>query len=236
MITRPHGRWKRDPEKIHITPGSVAITSGVWPDAVTSIEPVYYGRRKLVLRVDVHLSSAWRAEASDAVLAQGTDRTPGRSARLGRPAPLVRAGGHPAMHADDRHLDRAVLGRPHLRSRHGAGTPPSVHIPVVEDFADRLAKKMGSREGALVTEVINRTATAHFTGGIPIGDSSKSGAVDPYQRVFGQPGLHVMDGSVMPANPGVNPSLTITALAERAMSLWPNKGERGHQAALGLRL
>jgi cholesterol oxidase len=45
------------------------------------------------------------------------------------------------------------------------------------------------------------------------------GAVDPYLRVFGQPGLHVMDGSVMPANPGVNPSLTITALAERAMSL-----------------
>ena len=43
--------------------------------------------------------------------------------------------------------------------------------------------------------------------------------------MFGQPGLHVMDGSVMPANPGVNPSLLITALAERAMSLWPNKGE-----------
>jgi hypothetical protein len=85
---------------------------------------------------------------------------------------------------------------------------------------------MDSHEGALLTEVINRPATAHFTGGIPIGDGSKSGAVDPYQRVFGQPGLHVMDGSVMPANPGVNPSLTITALAERAMSLWPNKGER----------
>jgi cholesterol oxidase len=120
-----------------------------------------------------------------------------------------------------------------LRSRHGSGTPPSVHIPVVEEFADRLTKKMGSRQGALVTEVINRTATAHFTGGIPIGDSSKSGALDPYQRVFGQPGLHVMDGSVMPANPGVNPSLTITALAERAMSLWPNKGEADERPPLG---
>ena len=97
-------------------------------------------------------------------------------------------------------------------------------------------RRLDSREGALLTEVINRTATAHFTGGIPIGDSSKSGAVDPYQRLFGQPGLHVMDGSVMPANPGVNPSLTITALAERAMSLWPNKGDAGHPAALGLRL
>jgi cholesterol oxidase len=120
-----------------------------------------------------------------------------------------------------------------LRSRHGCGTPPKVHIPVVEEFADRLAKKMDSREGALVTEVINRTATAHFTGGIPIGDSSKSGAVDPYHRVFGQPGLHVMDGSVMPANPGVNPSLTITALTERAMSLWPNKAEADTRPPLG---
>ena len=92
---------------------------------------------------------------------------------------------------------------------------------------------MESRPGALATEVINRTASAHFVGGIPIGDSSESGAVDPYQRVFGHPGLHVMDGSVMPANPGVNPSLTIAALAERAMSLWPNKGEPDTRPPLG---
>ena len=120
-----------------------------------------------------------------------------------------------------------------LRSRPGSGTPPSVHLPVVEEFADRLAKKMDSHEGALLFEVINRTASAHFTGGIPIGDSSKSGAVDPYQRVFGQPGLHVIDGSVMPANTGVNPSLMITALAERAMSLWPNKGDADNRPPLG---
>ena len=87
-----------------------------------------------------------------------------------------------------------------------------------------------------MTEVINRNASAHFVGGIPIGEGSESGAVDPYLRMFGQPGLHVMDGSVMPANPGVNPSLTITALAERAMSLWPNKGEADTQAAPGLGL
>ena len=57
--------------------------------------------------------------------------------------------------------------------------------------------------------------------------------VDPYQRAFGYPGLHVMDGSVMPANPGVNPSLMITALAERAMSVWPNKGEADPRPPLG---
>jgi cholesterol oxidase len=94
-------------------------------------------------------------------------------------------------------------------------------------------KKTDSREGALLTETINRTASAHFIGGIPIGENRKSGAVDPYQRLFGQPGLHVLDGSVMPANPGVNPSLMITALAERAMSLWPNKGDRDTRPPLG---
>src|SRR5215468_1579760 len=78
----------------------------------------------------------------------------------------------------------------------------------------------------------DRTASAHFIGGIPIGETAAHGAVEPYQRVFGQPGLHVMDGSVMPANPGVNPSLMITGLAERAMSLWPNKGGADPRPAL----
>jgi cholesterol oxidase len=108
-----------------------------------------------------------------------------------------------------------------------------VHIPIAEEFVDRVAKKMHGDQEALLFEVINRNASAHFIGGISIGDSSKSGAVDPYQRVFGQPGLHVMDGSVMPANPGVNPSLLITALAERAMSLWPNKGGSDMRPPLG---
>jgi cholesterol oxidase len=92
---------------------------------------------------------------------------------------------------------------------------------------------MGGHEGALDFEVVNRTASAHFIGGIPIGETTETGVVDPYQRVFGHPGLHVIDGSVMPANPGVNPSLTITALAERALSFWPNKGEADPRPPLG---
>jgi cholesterol oxidase len=119
-----------------------------------------------------------------------------------------------------------------LRSR-ASGTPPPVHSPAIEDFVDRLAKQLGGHEAALATEVINRNATAHFVGGIPIAESAEKGAVDPYLRMFGQPGLHVMDGSVMPANPGVNPSLSITALVERAMSLWPNKGEADNRPPLG---
>ena len=54
-----------------------------------------------------------------------------------------------------------------------------MHIPVVEKLVGRMAEKMGSGEGALVFEIINRSASAHFVGGIPIGDSSDSGAVDP---------------------------------------------------------
>jgi cholesterol oxidase len=67
--------------------------------------------------------------------------------------------------------------------------------------------------------------TAHILGGAAIGADPSTGVVDPYHRVFGHPGLHVVDGSAVSANLGVNPALTITAQAERAMSLWPNKGE-----------
>ena len=75
--------------------------------------------------------------------------------------------------------------------------------------------------------------TAHFIGGCAIGDSPETGVIDPYQRVYGHPGLHVADGAAVTANLGVNPSLTITAQAERAMSFWPNKGEADPRPALG---
>ncbi len=67
--------------------------------------------------------------------------------------------------------------------------------------------------------------TAHFVGGAVIGETADHGVIDPYHRVHGYPGLHVVDGAAVSANLGVNPSLTITAQAERAMALWPNKGE-----------
>jgi len=233
VVTRPYAEWKADPEKIHITPGSVAITSGVWPDAETSIEPVYYGVGSSLLALQTtyhqhdqqkHPFASWLKELVE---------HPGEVLGFADPRHWSeRSAFLLCMQTTDTSIELywdGVL----LRSRHGSGTPPSGHIPIVEEFAERLTQKMGSREGGGLTEIINRTTTAHFIGGIPLGDSSTSGAVDPYQRVFGQPGLHVMDGSVMPANPGVNPSLTITALAERAMSLWPNKGEEDRRPPLG---
>jgi cholesterol oxidase len=232
-ITRTYGEWTRDKEKIHITPGSVAITSGVWPDAVTSIEPVYWGLGSDVMAFlttyhqhgeQKHPVASWLkqlVEHPTEVLAFDDVRHWSE-----RTAVML------CMQTTDTSID-LYWHDGLLRSRHGSGTPPKVHIPVVEEFADRLAKKMDSREGALRFEVLNKTASAHFIGGIPIADSSERGAVDPYQRVFGQPGLHVMDGSVMPSNPGVNPSLLITALAERVMSLWPNKGDADTRPPLG---
>ena len=65
--------------------------------------------------------------------------------------------------------------------------------------------------------------TAHFLGGCPIGDSPRHGVIDPYHRLYGHPGITSWTASAVSANLGVNPSLTITAQAERAMSFWPNQ-------------
>src|SRR5262245_9878688 len=232
-ITRPHGQWSAGPEKIHITPGSIAITSGVWPDAVTSIEPTIYGVGSNVFAFLTTYHQHGEQEHPilsylKHVLEHPTDVLTIKDPRHWSERTVIML----CMQTTDTSID-LYWKNGLLRSRHGAGTPPPVHIPVVEDFVDRVAKKMDSGEGAVLFEVVNRNASAHFIGGIPIGDSSESGAVDPYQRAFGQPGLHVMDGSVMPANPGVNPSLLITALAERAMSLWPNKGDADKRPPLG---
>jgi cholesterol oxidase len=78
--------------------------------------------------------------------------------------------------------------------------------------------------GGNIGELLNAPFTAHFVGGCVIGDSDKSGVIDAYHRVWNYPTMHIVDGSAVTANLGVNPSLTITAQAERAFSMWPNKG------------
>ena len=96
-----------------------------------------------------------------------------------------------------------------------------------------MAEILGGTPGGSIGEPFNRPLTAHFIGGCTIGDSPDTGVVDAYQRVYGHPGLHVADGSAISANLGVNPSLTITAQAERAMAFWPNRGEPDPRPALG---
>jgi len=203
-ITRSHGDWQRDPEKIHLTPGSVSITSGVWPDPETSFEPVYWGVGNDLFPLLTTYHQHGEQEQPTAAWLEQLAQHPSDVLGFDDARNWVGADRDHAVLPDDRHLDRPLLAERCERSRR-TGTPPSVHIPVVEKFVDQMVTKMGGHEGALPFEVLNRTASAHFTGGIPIGDSSEDGAVDPYQRVFGQPGLHVIDGSVMPANTGVNP-------------------------------
>lgn len=128
---------------------------------------------------------------------------------------------------------RGVLGRFKLDTRPGEGEPSPTWIPVANKAARLLAKKIRGVPAGNMGEVIGAPMTAHFVGGCVIGDSPDSGVVDPYHRAYGHPGLHIVDGSTISANLGVNPSLTITAQAERAMSMWPNRGEPDQRPALG---
>jgi cholesterol oxidase len=75
--------------------------------------------------------------------------------------------------------------------------------------------------------------TAHILGGACIGGTPEHGVVDAYHRVFSTPGLHVVDGSTLSANPGTNPSLSIVAQAERALAFWPRRGEPDPRPPLG---
>lgn len=126
----------------------------------------------------------------------------------------------------------------HLTSEQGHGHPNPTWFPqasaAVRALADALASLTGQRTAAHgnVTAVVDRPLTAHFLGGCVIGGDVEHGVVDPYHRVWNYPGLHIMDGSTVSANLGVNPSLTITAQAERACSLWPAKGEPDHRPSL----
>jgi len=120
-----------------------------------------------------------------------------------------------------------------LKTKQGSGQPNPDWLPVAHEIAREYADKADADTGNIATDIFNIPATAHYIGGCTIAESPESGVIDPYQRVFGHPGLHIADGSAITANLGVNPSLTITAQAERAMAFWPNKGEADARPALG---
>ena len=111
-------------------------------------------------------------------------------------------------------------------TRTGDGPPAKAWAPEATDLAQRVAKHLDGYPSSLLTEtLLGIPTTAHILGGSPMGDSAATGAIDHRHRLFGYEGLYVIDGSAISANIGVNPSLTITALAERAMSFIPAKGE-----------
>ncbi|MDQ4112632.1 MAG: GMC family oxidoreductase [Actinomycetota bacterium] len=120
-----------------------------------------------------------------------------------------------------------------LKTRQGTGEPNPDWIPLANEVGREYAARADADPESLVADLFNIPATAHYIGGCTIADSPETGVIDPWQRVYGHPGLHIADGSAISANLGVNPSLTITAQAERAMAFWPNKGESDTRPVLG---
>jgi cholesterol oxidase len=225
----PLGDAKR--RKLDYSAG-VAITSSFHPDERTHIEPVRYGKGSNVMGF------------LQSLLVDGGPRRPLRW--LGEMArhPVTTA----RMIAVRRWSERTIIAlvmqsvnnslstvwhKGSLRATRGPGEPNPTWIPEGNRAVRILAEEIGGIPGGSVPEAFNMPMTAHILGGAVIGTSAEDGVVDAYHRVFGHEGLHVVDGAAVTANLGVNPSLTITAQAERAFSFWPNKGERDPRPALG---
>jgi cholesterol oxidase len=122
-----------------------------------------------------------------------------------------------------------------LTSKNSEDHPNAIWIPAANAAVRHIADRYDGIPGGNIGELIGAPFTAHFVGGCIIGDSSAAGVIDPYQRVWNYPSLHIIDGSTITANLGVNPSLTITAQAERALSMWPNRGEEDPRPVKGAR-
>ncbi|GAC1364760.1 MAG: GMC family oxidoreductase [Actinomycetota bacterium] len=215
----------------------VAITSSFHPDADTHIEPVRYGKGSNQMgMLGTALADADRGPRPLA-WAREVARNPGAmlrnlSLRRWSEQTIIALVMQTRDNSITCSLKRGLLGR-RLTSRPGHGEPNPTWIPIGHDAVRRIAKRIGGFPAGGWNDVVNIPMTAHIIGGAVIGDSPASGVIDAYQRIFGHEGLHVVDGSAVSANLGVNPALTITAQAERAMALWPNRGEPDPRPALG---
>jgi cholesterol oxidase len=218
----------------------VAITSSFQPDEHTRVEPVRYGKGSnlMGLLATVMTDGGGRVPRWIRWLAQVV-RHPGRLASLylgiGHWSERTVIG--LVMQSRDNSITvfpkRTLLGHVKLSSRQGHGDPNPTWIPVANETFARMADRIDGFPANSIGEIVDVPMTAHLIGGCTIGDSPQHGVIDPYHRAFGHPGLHVVDGSALPANLGVNPSLTITALAERAVAMWPNRGEPDSRPPLG---
>ena len=228
------GGYRVDPAR-DFTKG-VAITSSFHPDERTHVEPVRYGK------------------GSNAMGLLQTLQTDGDGSRPRWLQFFVELVHHPLMFLrlmstknwSERtiialvmqNLDNSIttftkkglFGRK-LTSKQGHGEPNPTWIPAANEATRRMAVHLDGVAGGTWGELFDIPLTAHFIGGCAIGTDAEHGVIDPYHRVHGYPGLSVVDGSAISANLGVNPSLTITAQAERAFSLWPNHGEHDTRPA-----
>jgi cholesterol oxidase len=123
-----------------------------------------------------------------------------------------------------RPIERWFGGGVRLQTEQDPDNPNPTYIEAANDAARRLADKVGGvAQSSILEALANIPATAHILGGAVIGSGYHEGVVDSDGRVFGYENMLVTDGSAIPANPGVNPSLTITALAERTLTKVPSK-------------
>jgi cholesterol oxidase len=215
----------------------VAITSSFHPDDRTHIEPVRYGRGSnsmgllQTILTDGDKGPRWR-EALREVRRHPRDLTKLFWLKGWSEQTIIVL----VMQSLDNSLTvsrKKGRFRDKLVSRQGHGEPNPTWIPAGNDATRRLAQRINGIAGGSVGELANVPMTAHIIGGAPIGLTPDDGVVDPWHRLFGHPGLHVTDGAAITANLGVNPSLTITAQAERAMAFWPNKGDADPRPELG---
>lgn len=238
LLGATSGNWKTDYSK------GIAITSIFQADAVTAIEPVRYSAGSSLMRF---LAAPLFETGGNAVtrLLRVVVNT------LLKPLPFIRTHILPGwaqrttillvMQTEDNHI-HLRLGRGLLTSfRHGlvSGPDEEQNIPTRIDIGHQVTRRFahkirGSPAGSFNEALLNIPVTAHILGGCPFGRDAQEGVVGLDCQVHHYPGLYVVDGSIMPGNPGVNPSLTITALAEYAMSHIPVKPGAAARQPMGV--
>jgi cholesterol oxidase len=221
----------------------VAITSSIHPTADTHIEPVRYGKGSNAMgMLQTLMTDGTGPQGSDVPrwrqLLDQAGENPRKMLRMLNPSQWSE---RTMIALVMQHLDNSIttftkrgrFGIRRMSSRQGHGEPNPTWIPAGNEVTRRIAEKIDGVAGGTWGELFNIPLTAHFLGGAAIGADPEHGVIDPYQRVYGYPTLSVMDGAAISANLGVNPSLSITAQAERATSLWPNKNRQDVRPAQG---
>ena len=210
----------------------VAITSSFYPDPDTHIEPVRYGVGSnsmgflsTIMTDEEPGVPRWKTWAKQVLsepleLAKFYVLMRGWSERS-----IIALCMQPVDNSITVFGKRGRFGRWKMSTKQGEGEPNPTWIPKANEAVRLAAEKIDGIPGGNLGELVNAPMTAHFVGGATISDDPNLGVVDPYHRVWGYDGLHVVDGAAITANLGVNPSLTITAQAERAMAMWPNRDE-----------
>lgn len=215
----------------------VAITSSFHPDPRTHLEPCRYGKGANamgLLQATLTDGGRWRLARTLGELLRHPVRYAGvLSPRRWSERTIIVLVMQSLDNSLTVHYRRSWYGRRRLTTSQGHGAPNPTWVPAGHRAVRLLAAEIGGVPGGSWSDALNIPVTAHILGGCVIGADADSGVVDPYHRIFGHPGLHVVDGAAVSANLGVNPALTIAAQAERAISLWPNNGEPDPRPALG---